>query len=203
MSQLLRSSSCFNPMFLNGKEINHLVFFDCVKGETILSPENENVRWFGSNNEYPEINLPFEFKKANKIDFTRKDAFYTSYNYKYNFDKGKIVLYIPIQLLEDFKDEGEKMDFETAQDKKYLHHYSFKVQARKIEHEVKDGQLLYNTGEVKTHTLKFNDYYRTELKPFGQEVENITTAFKKVCSNISTYEVERLLQICEIKLTTI
>lgn len=201
MTQLLRKHDCFNPMFLNDKEINHLVFYDCIKGETILSPENENVRWFGSNNnQYPEINFPFAFKRGNKVDLTRKDAFYTSYAYKYNFDKGKIVLYIPVQLLDNFQDLGEKLDFETETDKKYLHHYSFDVMAKAIYHEIQDGELKYLTSEVTKQTLSFHGYYRTELKPLGEKVAKIAAAFKGINSNIGTYEIERMLTVCDITL---
>jgi hypothetical protein len=62
-TQLKQHESWFNPMYLDGKEINHIIFFDNVTGETILEPDNTNVRWFGnnvrwfshSNNDYPII----------------------------------------------------------------------------------------------------------------------------------------------------
>lgn len=201
ISQLVRQASYFNPMFLNGKEINHIVFYDANEGKTLLEPDNENVRWFnsgGSNNDYPLVQFPFEFKKANKIDLTRKDAFFTYYAYKYNFDKGKIVLYIPIHLLTDFKDLGEEERFQTDTEINYLHNYQFTTLAQKVEPVIINDEVEWKTSELKPFNIQFHGYYRIELKPLGKKIEEITEKVKTVYPGISKYTIEQIMEVCDI-----
>jgi len=202
-SDLIQSESYFNPYFFNGKQVNHLVFYDSING-TELIPNWDGIRWFGggSNNDYPLMRLPFEFKKKNIIDLTSKQAFYTSYKSKYSYDKGKIVLYIPIQLLDSFQDLGENLKFETETDKQYRHDYSFKVLAKKTEfaYNKETETATYPVSDLKEFTIQFSGHYITKLKPLGKKIETITEKIKTVCPELSKYTIERMLTVCNITL---
>lgn len=69
METKLTTTTGLNPFFVLGKEVKRIVFYD--NGKEIAS-----VRWFGSNNVYKSITLPFEVKRAVKVNLERKDAFY-------------------------------------------------------------------------------------------------------------------------------
>ncbi len=196
-SDLVKTEDCYNPMFLNGKQINHLVFYDHKTGNKLLG-NWEGLRWFGSNNKYPLIRFPFEFKRANKIDLSRKDAFYVSHTKSYQTRK-EIALYIPISLMEEFKDLGEKMDFETDTEKHYRHDYSFNVMAKCDEYYLNENEEFKSrVTDIKYTTITFSGQYRTELKPFGQKVNAITEKVKTVYPEISSYLIEQMLTVCDI-----
>lgn len=198
---LTQHESWFNPMYLDGKEINHIIFFDNVTGETILEPDNNNVRWFGnSNNDYPTICFEFEFKRKNIIDLKSKSAFYTSYKYKYSMDKGKIVLYIPVQLLENFKVQKNVFQFETDLDKKYFDVFSFDTIATKKtgKFDKEQDKVIYSTDEPIKQTLTFHSYYKTKLKKFGAKVEETETILKENGITISSYDLTKLLKKYEL-----
>ena len=69
MKTLLTTSACYNPFFLEGKQIHDIKFY---KDGQILA----SCRWFGSNNNYKTLEFDFEVKKAIRPNLTRKDAFY-------------------------------------------------------------------------------------------------------------------------------
>lgn len=199
-TELTQKQNWFNPMYLESKEINHIVFFDNETGETILEPTNENIRWFGnSNNDYPMVSFPFEIKRKNSIDLKSKSAFYTSFNYKYSMDKGKIVIYIPIQLLENFKCEKNVFQYETETDKKYFDVFSFDTIAiKKVGSLDENEKLIYSNGEPTKHTLTFHGYYKEVLKKLGRKVEATESIFKEYGINISTYDLAKLLKKYEL-----
>lgn len=199
-SDLVKTESYYNPMFLNGRQIEHLVFYDADKGTEILNGW-DGLRWFGSNNNYPLIRFPFEFKKANKVDLTRKDAYYTTFQHTYSYDKGKIVLYIPIHLVDSFTDLGEVLQFETDTEKNFRHSYSFKVMAQSDEYYLDEfEELKSRTTELKECTIEFSGRYRMELKPFGEKVKTITERIKTVYPEISVYDVEKIMTVCNVEL---
>ena len=65
----LTTSPAWNPFQAPFGEISSIVFYK--DGKIICS-----VKWFGSNNNYKSITLPFEVKKALKLNLFRRDAFY-------------------------------------------------------------------------------------------------------------------------------
>ena len=212
---LKRCNDFMNPYSLvtdkKNIEINHIVFFDSEIGKEILTEGNTNIRWFGksSNNEFPTIIFDFETpKKSKEINFTNKKPFYINYESRYNFDKGKIVLYIPIQLLNNFKYLGEVFDFETETEIKYKPTYSFDVNASKIDlHEcnkTKENNFKgyeYRTSEIKEHTIIFNDYYKTVLKPLGEKIELISNKLNEIgIENVYKYDLEKMLSAFDIEL---
>lgn len=207
---LKRMSEFMNPYLLitekGNKEINNIVFYNSETGKELLSEGNTNIRWFGSNNEFPEMQFNFaEPRRKNEVDLKSVAPFYVAYKSRLNFYKDKIVLYIPIQKLENFKYLGILFDFETDIDKKSLPTYSFDVQCSKINlHKCKktaENKLNgyeYRTSEVKKHTIKFNDYCVTELKPLGEKLEKLYEAAKSAKMDVSKYDIEKMLNVFEI-----
>ena len=91
METKLQTTSGFNPFILFGKEIRQIVFYGNGK-------EIANTKWFGSNNVYKSVTLPFEVKKALRVNLDRKDAYYVKatplYPYGPSYD-----IYIPEELV--------------------------------------------------------------------------------------------------------
>ena len=65
----LYTSAHYNPFFMDGLEIDHIIFYR--DGKEIAS-----LNWFGTDNHYIVIYFPFEVKKAAKLNLNRQDAFY-------------------------------------------------------------------------------------------------------------------------------
>jgi hypothetical protein len=199
-TEVKQHQSFFNPLFLDGREINHFVFFDRERGTTLLEPTNENVRWFkngGSNNDYPSIIFDFEIKRKNVIDLTSKKAFYSKYESKYNFDKGKIVVYIPIQLLKDFTVDKKVFQFETATDKNYLDIFTFKTMAVKKARKLNEdgsGVTYFNT-ELSEEVIKFHGYYISEPTDFGAQVNEVEEVLKSNGVKVSSYDLEKIMNL--------
>lgn len=66
-----RSTPGFNPLFLDGKQINNVYLYK--DGEILGS-----FKWlsrYGSNNNFPEILIPFEIRAKRKKDLTFKTGF--------------------------------------------------------------------------------------------------------------------------------
>lgn len=66
-SRLYRSE-CLNMFYFNGMCIRNIIFYK--EGKIVATTD-----WFGSSNNYKEVFLPFEIKKANKENLGRKDAY--------------------------------------------------------------------------------------------------------------------------------
>jgi len=194
-TQLKKEQACYNPMFLDGKEINHLVFFDATTGKTILEPENDRIKWFGNNNDYPVLEFPFEIKRRNKIDLNRVESFYTSYNSQWSSDKGRIVIYIPIQLLENFQSLGENLDFQSETAKHFCSSFSFDCLAVREYPKLNEvGEVVYLTSELEKTTLTIKGRRRTEKKELGNKIDAVCSFLKSQRITVSSYDIEQIFK---------
>lgn len=199
---LAQSSKFYNPYFINGKEVNHIIFYSCETGKTIFKEGAyiESVRWFGSNNEYPQILLPFnEVKKKNKVALFSKVAFVVKYESKYKFDAGKVVLYIPIESLENWKHEENVKGFESNTQTEYFDKFSFDIECSAYERSLNElEQLVYTETEIKTHTIVFKANYNFVSTDFGVKCNEIAAKCKENNIKLSSYDVEKMLKIFNI-----
>lgn len=203
----------FNPLFLEtetGKnlEINHFVFYDYLTGKEVVNNEGsiyefyENIRWFnnsGSNNEFPILIFDFSIIKKKDHNLTRNYAYYVNYKSKYSFDKNKIVVFIPVQILTNYKTEKDVFQFETETEKKYFDMFFFDVKAVKREYRINDlKEIQYYNGELKTHTLKFHGYYKNVKTDLGKKIDLIKEVLDKNNININSSDIENIMKHFEI-----
>lgn len=191
---LIQNVDFYNPYSLETKngfiEVENIIFLQ--DGKPLIQ---NKVRWFGSsNNEYPKIVFDFETRKANKVNYNSANAFYTT-------QKNKATVYIPVSLLTEFQFDGDLLDFETETERKYLPTYSFKASASFKQYIINEnGSYDYIASELKPLTIKFNDYYKTELTEAGERIDTIYKVLQSNNINISLYDLKQLAKIADIKL---
>lgn len=109
-TKLIRSASWYNPMICNGRELCNIIIYK--DGEKVFET---NCGWFGrgTNNRWDSIDLPFEVKRANKVNMERDDAF---------MHKGE--LYIHWDLLQTKKTKSDFLYINTWSQKTYADEYT-------------------------------------------------------------------------------
>ena len=169
-----------NCLYLDGKEINNIYLY-----------EDENHiynmgRWFTSKYETNNHMQPLELGKvwrSNKLDLTKKRSFYIkntedSYNsdvvydlYIYVFDS--VLTYDNIHTIDYWNNTKEDSTIDV------LNLYY-------------NGNLIYKDAIIK------GSFKRT-FKPFGKKIEDLENQLKKDKINISSYDLEKLLSLYDIK----
>lgn len=179
----LYTSPCWNPYFnsKNGKKVEKIKFFK--DGEIIAS-----VEWFrgsrGSNNSYPEINLPTELKEKRKEDLTLKFCFLFN-----------SCIYIPADLV-NFRDNGEKFDFECDYMTQYKSTFSIDIEAVEWLAELDEmGKLAYRKDAMKPLTITEAYKHRQVEKPAFIEAGNIAEIVKKEGADVSRYDILKMMKV--------
>lgn len=109
-----KHSNWYNPHFLptdNGiKEVKELRLFD-------KDGVKHRFKWFVDNSGHSSINhevtIDVEVKRKIKEDFSLNLAFYMSYKGNYDFEKGKVILYIPLSVLNIVEYDRNPIDYTT------------------------------------------------------------------------------------------
>lgn len=178
----LYTSPCWNPYMnsKNGKQVESIKFFK--DGEIIAS-----VQWFrgnnGSNNRFPEINLPTELKEKRKEDLTLKFCFLFN-----------SCIYIPADLV-NFRDNGEKFDFETDCATQYKSTFSIDIEAVEWLAELDEiGKLAYRKDAMKPLTITEAYKHRQVDKPVFIEATKIAEEMEKDHVKISRYDILKMMQ---------
>lgn len=197
--------TAFNPYFLQQDkklQIDRMHFFNSETGTILFS-----TGWFnngGSNNQTPKVTFPFSISKKREQDLTKNVAFYMPMVSKYSFDKGKIDLFIPIQLLPDFKEVKKVFRFETETAKHYQDEYSFNLLAiRKLYRLNEMEQLESYSGPEEVQEIKATGQYMQELKPFGEKVKEVTEKLNASGLDVSKYDIEKILTVYDMQLKAI
>lgn len=185
----LYTSAHYNPFFMDGLEIDHIIFYR--DGKEIAS-----LNWFGTDNHYIVIYFPFEVKKAAKLNLNRQDAFYmrskTDWKRCYN-------LYIHADLT-DLKSLGRE-DYLSDWDRDGSRE-KFTIT---IHGERREWYLDKATGQRKCNTEK-GDFVET----FGANYQSVLTAEYRKCEKIaekwkqlayisvSSFDIHRLMKAYNI-----
>lgn len=112
---LEKRHNAYNPHFLlidSGqlKEVNEIRLFD-------KDGVKHSFRWFVDNGGYFSINhevtIDIELKRKIKEDFSLNCAFYMSYKGDYGFEKGNVILYIPISTLNIVEHDRKTTEYTT------------------------------------------------------------------------------------------
>ena len=183
----LYTSPCYNPYFnsKNGKKVEKIKFFK--DGEIIAS-----VNWFsgnnGSNNRYPEINLPTELKEKRKEDLSLKFCFLFN-----------SCIYIPADLV-NFRDNGEKFDFECDYMTQYKSTFSIDIEASEWIAEIKEeGGVKWVKDAMKPLTITEAYKHRQKEKLGFIKAGEIAEEMKKEGINISRYDIFKMMKIYNFK----
>lgn len=183
METILTTRLGFNPFIMGGITINRIYF---IKDSEIIC----QTRWFGSNNPYKQIVLPFEIKKATKVDLTRNFAFWITKKDQYTKER-RAELYIPIALLNytlSDKTESEK-DWESITTWR-----SLKIRlngTKKIRERINPTSFEYVPieGEFEENLEAFRTWEHTEQY---NELEKKCEIFRKCGVNIYPFEMRDL-----------
>lgn len=183
-----------NPFFINGRELYCICFY---KDGKIIA----ETQWFGSNNLWERVDLPFAVRNARKVDFGKKDAFVGIYENKiYKAREKQYALYIPADFVGlefvETKDHGVRMlDHHTSdifRVKLNGLHSSYVYDKEKdvcdrVETEVVCFSQEFDCNHKFEHT---EDYYKCD----GLAEKINKAAYLK----LSVYDVEKILQHFDI-----
>lgn len=179
----LYTTSNYNPYFnsKNQKQVEKIIIFK--DGEIIAS-----VKWFsgknGSNNRYPEVNLPTELIGKKTEDLTQKGCFL------YNS-----CIYIPAGLV-NFREHGEKLDFETDYSYNYISTFSIDIEAVAwIVERNQYGEVEYRRSEMQMTTITESHKYRSVPKPKFIEAGKIADEMEKHGVKIGQYAMFKMMQV--------
>ena len=181
----------FNPFLMDGKVLSSICFYK--DGEVVAS-----VRWFGSNNNYKSLELPFEVKKAVRLNLERRDAFYmrdkdATYSPEY-------ILYIPadfvnLQHIETANNNAGGWSMTGT-------HEVFSVELTgerwKPYINKETGRLAY-IEEFGTYTEKFDYNYIWTDTPEFTKCKELSQAIKESAAvDLSAYQIHDILEHYDI-----
>lgn len=170
MTDILTTQPLFNPFFVEDRQIKKIVFYNDsgVVFET-------RSGWFGNNNNFRDgFNIP-DATLRRKVDFTRKECFYTSTQGEYYERNRKFaILYLYI--------DGEKI--------KQLDKSEYKTQ-------MSDSQVWYYErfefdilGQyINEHVVK-----KIEKTDFGRQVEEMEKKLEEMHIKINSYDLTLLMK---------
>lgn len=187
---ILSRESGYNPFFLDEREVEQLIFFD--KGQIVT-----RVRWFGGNNSYKQIILPFEIKKVIKEDLNKKSAFRMTFK---KDGTGQLcwLVYIPISLVSGIY--GASQTKETWQ---YIESYtelkitirgiklipSLNKETRLLEYIPTEGEFV---EELSANREVIETAYFKSLKVLAKDFNEIGGV------NIYPFQLHDLLEVYDI-----
>lgn len=169
MTNILTVQPCFNPFFIEDRQIKKIHFFN--ESGVVLSTRSG---WFGSTNNFRGgLDIPETISKR-KIDFSIKKCFYVWVKGEY-YEKGKYAeLYLYI--------DGEQIKlidrYESTQ----------KIGATDI--------WTYDniTVEICGHVINENLVKKIEKNNFGKRVEALEKELKEEGIKIDSYNLEILMK---------
>lgn len=187
-----KQASYFNPYFFNGLQIENIKFFD--KSGVLFS-----VKWFtdsGSNNKYPEIELPEDIKRKNKIIFDKDVFFYVKGRDNYD-------LYLPINKI-NHSFTGEKLHYKTDTHTHYYSTVEIELLSVKEMHRInkETDKLEYYLSEKKPHLIEVRYNYRSEQTKLGNKIQRIKEKANQhlgIHGKLSSYQIEELIKLKIIK----
>lgn len=197
---LSRSSNSFRP--LESDKIGTLINILFHNGEKVVYESTQG--WLEAKMEkygqdIVEIELQ-SLRKANKIDFTKKDNFYIT-NRGSSWNKGtELYIYAGEEVV--ITEPKEFLALETETEKNYLYEYTVNGLRVKIRENTYDkntdthGKIEKYLTEFKLHS---RGYHKQTLTSLGEKVERITAAIKEKSKvDISAYDIERILEHFDI-----
>lgn len=193
-SIIKQTSAWYNPYSFEGKKVDRIRFYN-DNGEIV------SINWFGSNNDFPELNLPFEIRRAIKLNFTKKDAFYMkAKDCSYT---PRIDIYIHESLL-NLQNLGEKRTDRTTRID-YITEYTISVQASKKQtsYDRELDQVAYSVSNVEQRDITFYGNYRSEKNDEGERLQDIMAIAKECGLNWSEYDIQNLEKRFELKIKTL
>lgn len=191
MKTQLISSGCYNPYIFNGYTVDRILFFDSVKQEMIFS-----VNWWGSNNYHKKLYFDFDIKKANKVDLSKKTAFFLKG--ESNKYEQRIFIYIPANLV-PVECLGETMYNQTETEKMYRSEFSISAFCTETKWKLNENKdLIYYEEDAKERILVASDLHRFEKTEHGQKMNTFSEIAKTNGIDISEYTFNKLSNIFNI-----
>lgn len=173
MTTLKRSSQCWRPLNINGRDIAHFYFYK--DGQITMKSSSG---WL-EREKYPSDTLEIivnDCRKANKINLARNDNFYVKSDSQYISDRGRVDLYIYddniITNLGEFVKYDE--DYQTGYKTKY------RVNLRTLFNDGKwiDDKFVYS--ELWVDSFECEESMRWEDKTNRPELERIQAKLQTV-----------------------
>ena len=193
----LITTACYNPFFLNigndnKGEIGKISFFD--SGVIIATIDKG---WFGnSNNLFKEITLNHEVKIKRKENLTKKEFFALPYKDMYN--NRKIHLYLNISLLDSYTAKNSIQEYKTKQENVFKDIISFHVLGVKMIRELNEKKECIWVRKSDNYKVNVSFNYKFIKNSLGEKIENLRNRAKEININLSSYTIERLLEIFDI-----
>lgn len=191
MTIVKRQSMCFRPLYIDDKQLSNIIFYD---ESGILYESHQG--WLELNGQDTiELHLP-EVRNARTINPDNKDCFivkskedykkdcYTLYIYA---DGTNIVVSKPI----------ERIHLETKTETNYKLVYDVIVpHIIPVPKLNEQGELKYEDSHlITTATKMFSRYYSKSVPTdFGKQVDEISEVFKSRNINLTSYDVEKILE---------
>lgn len=168
----------WNPLLANGKEIEHIQFYNANGALLYTYNDKTAIKWFGfgSNSEHKTIKLSHPIQNRRKLRFDRVEHFMVGH-----------VLYLHTELLTDFKYEvvdvsddlhkqkQEKISFKALSSGKNVLS-SFLSSSSKALNEVLQDQ----GGEFAHETLVSSNYIQSEPKPLYNKLKELSNKYNIV-----------------------
>ena len=179
----------WNPFILFGKEIRSIVFYGNGK-------EIARTKWFGSNNDYKSVTLPFEVKKALRVNLDRKDAYYVKAQSDYPLGPS-YDLYIPSELVglkfvEVKKDEY--WNFTQTRDVYSVNLHGVRGKYKKNE----KGDFVYEFAEG-DYVEQFDCNYSNTDTEEKRRCDELAEALNKLChGRLTYYDIHDILKEYDI-----
>lgn len=191
-SIIKKSASWYNPYSFEGKEVDRIRFYN-ESGEIV------SINWFGSNNDYPELNIPFEIRRAIKLNFSKKDAFYMKAK-DCDHAPGRIDIYIHESLL-NLQNLGEKRtDYNTSIQYKTEYKIFVNSSKKQVQYDKELDKAVYSVSDIEQRDIIFCGNYRFEKNDEGNRLQNIMSIAKKCGLNWSEYDIQNLEKHFELKI---
>jgi hypothetical protein len=194
ITTIKKQSLYYNPYFLEGREIDAIVFY--LEGEIVGI-----TNWFqtqGSNNRYPSFNLNEEIKIKRKIDLNSKNSFLAKTTEDLNTYKSNYSLYINLANYE-YKLLGEYFSHESDTYKSYKSKLEINLFAKKEDSNYnKEADKLEYFEVEGLHTITVEYGYRSEKKPKQLKVEKLQKLFEDNNLKIQQYEISKILDLCNL-----
>lgn len=196
---LSRSSMCWNPFVISDEQHKNLVtctvdnffFYDHKEQKIVASSQ-----WFGSNNDYKELEiLPnTELKRKIKIDLSLAVPFYIPAKCQY---EKRIDIYIPVALLPDFQILHHIHNYSNKMESSYKDRASFTAKGIKYQYNLEKREWFLPDAQQELK-VEFECNYTFEKTDLFKKLQRYSEKAKQAGVNLSTYDLEKLQDIFNI-----
>lgn len=170
MSNILTVESCYNPFFIDGREIKRIIFYN--DSGIVLKTRSG---WFGYNNNFRGgLDIPETISKR-KVDLSIKKCFYVPVApeyYERNKKCAELYLYI----------DGESIKLID------------KTESQECFNKVDIWHYENFTFEICGHVIVENLVVKIERNEFGQKVDAIQKELEEAGIKIDSFDLKRLLE---------